>query len=217
VTSDIGLLRECIPCFSGIVDAYLRGTRYNIHVELCRRIALCGGAGVQLTWWMRKLAIGSSRAHWKTGRGKCAVAQCHNHHGSDGPRDGRTGNHYEELADRARTRLARFWNPAAQFCFDVIDGPGGAGATMRRCAQSNLRRFAAGDRLRRRNSGPWLTCARANFSPPSASAASGLESRYRGGTRASRKSATPPIIKGRVGWLLGPFALAHLRVYQDLT
>src|SRR5260370_38445032 len=47
---------------------------------------------------------------------------------------GRTGNHYEELADRARTGFARFWNPAAQFCFDVIDGPGGAGdndATLR--------------------------------------------------------------------------------------
>jgi len=47
---------------------------------------------------------------------------------------GRTGNQYEELADRARTGFARFWNPAAQFCFDVIDGPGGPGTTMPRCA-----------------------------------------------------------------------------------
>src|SRR5260370_9228778 len=47
---------------------------------------------------------------------------------------GKTGNRYVELAERARTGFARFWNPAAQFCFDVIDGPGASGgndATLR--------------------------------------------------------------------------------------
>jgi len=50
VTSDIGLLRELYPVLSGIVDAYLRGTRYNIHVDSADGLLYAGEPGVQLTW-----------------------------------------------------------------------------------------------------------------------------------------------------------------------
>jgi len=61
VTSDIGLLRELYPVLSGIVDAYLHGTRYNIHVDSADGLLHAGEPGVQLTWMDAKAGDRSSR------------------------------------------------------------------------------------------------------------------------------------------------------------
>ncbi len=54
-TNDIGLLRELYPVLDGIMDAHVRGTRYNIHVDPDDGLLYAGQAGVQLTWMDAKV------------------------------------------------------------------------------------------------------------------------------------------------------------------
>jgi predicted glycogen debranching enzyme len=219
VTSDTGLLRELYPVLSGIVDAYVRGTRYNIHVDSTDGLLSAGAPGVQLTWMDAKVGdqvitprMGKAvevNALWLNAT--TAMAQF-------GRAIGRTGNRYDELAERARAGFARFWNPAAQFCFDVIDGPGGTGdndASLRpnqifavslpETAQTPAQQQAVVD-----------VCARellTSFGLRSLGPGEpGYQGRY-GGKPQERDAAYH---QGTVwGWLLGPFALAHLRVYRE--
>ena len=134
-TSDIGLLHELYPVLDGIMDAHVRGTRYNIHVDPADGLLYAGEPGVQLTWMDAKVGdrvvtprIGKPvevNALWLNAAAAMArFARAL----------GRNAARYEELAQRARTGFARFWNPEKQFCFDVIDGPGspdGNDATLR--------------------------------------------------------------------------------------
>jgi predicted glycogen debranching enzyme len=123
---------------------------------------------------------------------------------------------YEKLSVKARNNFQKFWNDDRGCCYDVIDAPGmGNDASLRPnqifsvslpvspltedqqksvvdvCAQHlltsyGLRSLAPGER--------------------------GYQGHYSGGPR-DRDAAYH---QGTVwGWLLGPFVLAHLRVYGD--
>jgi glycogen debranching enzyme len=131
---------------------------------------------------------------------------------------GRTGDHYDELADRARVGFARFWNPAGQFCFDVIDGPGGSGdndASLRpnqilavslpETALTPAQQRAVVD-----------VCARELLTSFGLRSLGPNEPGYHGNYAGNPQERDAAYHQGTVwGWLLGPFALAHLRVYED--
>jgi len=219
LTSDIGLLRELYPIMSGIMDAYVRGTRFNIHVDPEDGLLSAGAPGVQLTWMDAKVGgrvitprMGKAvevNALWLNAT--TAMAQF-------GRAIGRTGNRHDELAERARAGFARFWNPAAQYCFDVIDGPGGANdndASLRpnqifavslpETALTPAQQKAVVD-----------VCARELLTSFGLRSLGPREPAYLGRYAGKPEERDTAYHQGTVwGWLLGPFALAHLRVYQD--
>jgi predicted glycogen debranching enzyme len=219
VTSDTGLLRELYPVLSEIVDAYVRGTRYNIHVDPEDGLLSAGAPGVQLTWMDAKVGdrvitprMGKAvevNALWLNAAS--AMAQF-------GRAIGRTGKRYDELAERARAGFARFWNPATQFCFDVIDGPGGPNdndASLRpnqifavslpETALTAAQQQAVVD-----------VCARELLTSFGLRSLGPREPGYLGRYAGKPEERDAAYHQGTVwGWLLGPFALAHLRVYQD--
>jgi predicted glycogen debranching enzyme len=219
VTSDVGLLRELYPVLSEIVDAYVRGTRYNIHVDPEDGLLSAGAPGVQLTWMDAKVGdrvitprMGKAveiNALWLNAA--TAMAQF-------GRAIGRTGKRYDELAERARVGFARFWNPAAQFCFDVIDGTGGPNdndASLRpnqifavslpETALTPAQQQAVVD-----------VCARELLTSFGLRSLGPNEPGYLGRYAGKTEERDAAYHQGTVwGWLLGPFALAHLRVYQN--
>ena len=219
VTSDIGLLRELYPVLSEIVDAYVRGTRFNIHVDPQDGLLSAGAPGVQLTWMDAKVGdhvitprMGKAvevNALWLNATS--AMAQF-------GRAIGRTGNRYDDLAEHARAGFARFWNPAAQFCFDVIDGLGGANdndpslrpnqifaVSLPETALTPTQQQAVVD-----------VCARELLTSFGLRSLGPREPGYRGRYGGRPEERDSAYHQGTVwGWLLGPFALAHLRVYQD--
>jgi predicted glycogen debranching enzyme len=219
LTSDIGLLRELYPVLSEIVEAYVRGTRYNIHVDPDDGLISAGAPGVQLTWMDAKAGdlvitprMGKPvevNALWLNAT--TAMAQF-------GRAIGRTGNRYDELAARARAGFSRFWNPARQFCFDVIDGPGGAGdkdaslrpnqilaVSLQETALTPAQQHSVVD-----------VCARELLTSFGLRSLGPGEPGYHGRYAGKPEERDSAYHQGTVwGWLLGPFALAHLRVYQE--
>jgi predicted glycogen debranching enzyme len=218
-TGDTGLLGELFPVIEAIVDAHIQGTRYNIHVDPSDGLLYAGEAGAALTWMDAKVEgravtprIGKPveinalwfNAAWSMTLFARAL--------------GRASDRYEILAARARAGFDRFWNPQRQFCFDVVDGPWGtdsANAALRpnqifavslpESPLSAERQRAVVDVCE----GELLT----SFGLRSLGRKEpGYVGRYEGGVE-QRDTAYH---QGTVwGWLLGPFALAHLRVYQD--
>jgi predicted glycogen debranching enzyme len=191
-TSDIGLLHELFPVLDGIVDAHVRGTRYHIHVDLTDGLLYAGEPGVQLTWMDAK--VGDLVVTPRIGKPvevnalwlNAAAAMSRFARAL-----GRNAAPYEGLAQSCRTGFAKFWNSEKQFCFDVIDAPGspsGKDAALRpnQILAVSLRSLA-------RN-----------------------EARYQGRYAGTQEDRDGAYHQGTAwGWLLGPFALAHLRVYQN--
>lgn len=218
-TSDVGMLHEMFPVLDGILDAHLRGTRYNIHVDPADGLLFAGEAGVQLTWMDARVGdrvvtprIGKPvevNALWLNAA--AAMAGFARALGRDAAR-------YEGLADRARTSFARFWNSDRNFCFDVIDAPGspdGKDATLRpnQILAVSLPVTALTAEQQR---AVVDVCARELLTSFGLRSLGRNEPGYRGRYAGSPEERDSAYHQGTVwGWLLGPFALAHLRVYRN--
>jgi len=128
---------------------------------------------------------------------------------------GRASTIWDEMADRAAAGFGRFWNEAARRCYDVIDGPGGHDPALRPnqiFAVSLPASPLSAERQRRVVD----ACARhllTSFGQRSLGPGERDYTGRYGGGPAERDGAYH---QGTVwGWLLGPFALAHLRVHGD--
>ena len=55
VTKDGRTLLQLFPILAGMIDAHVKGTRYNIHVDPADGLLYAGGPGVQLTWMDAKV------------------------------------------------------------------------------------------------------------------------------------------------------------------
>ena len=218
-TSDAGLVEELYPALSAIVDAHVRGTRYNIRVDPTDGLLFAGEEGVQLTWMDAKIGdrvitprMGKPvevNALWLNAAATMArFARVL----------GRPAAEYDVLAAQAHMGFARFWNFDRQFCFDVIDDPvhdWGNDASLRP-NQIFAVSLPESPLTPEQQRAVVDVCSRellTSFGLRSLSPGEpGYVGRYAGGP-AERDAAYH---QGTVwGWLLGPFALAHLRVYRN--
>lgn len=215
-TGDVALLRELYPVLAEIIEAHLNGTRYHIHADPNDGLLFAGDAGVQLTWmdakvgdWVVTPRIGKPveiNALWlNVLSSMCKFSRALN----------RPTTEYAFLLKRARRGFARFWNEATQCCFDVLDGPNGNDASIRpnqilaislpECALSPEQQRAVVD-----------TCAKHLLTSNGLRSLSPHDPHYRGRYGGSPVDRDGCYHQGTVwAWLLGPFILAHLRVYND--
>ena len=131
-TRDLSLVREIFPAMAQIIGEYSRGTRYNIHVDPADGLVHAGEPGVQLTWMDSK--IGDWVVTPRLGKPVEVNALWINALATQAKFAellGSSPSSYRYLAAQARQGFQRFWNPAANCCFDVIDGPEGNDASVR--------------------------------------------------------------------------------------
>jgi predicted glycogen debranching enzyme len=215
-TEDLELVAELFPALEEIIDWHLRGTRYGIKADPLDHLLRAGEPGVQLTWmdakigdWVVTPRIGKPveiNALWLNAavtmtrfcrllRRPCAA--------------------YDSLARHIRASFLRFWNEKAQCLYDVLDGPNGNDDTLRpnqifavslpECALTAAQQRAVVDTVARE----LLTSHGLRSLAPGHRDFIG----HYGGSPRERDAAYH---QGTTwGWLVGPFALAHLRVYQD--
>jgi glycogen debranching enzyme len=127
-------------------------------------------------------------------------------------RDART---YDQMAERTRQGFSRFWNSTAGCCYDALDGLDGHDASVRpnqlfavSLPESPL--SAAQQRA------VVEVCARKLLTSHGLRSLAPDDPRYVGRYQGDVNARDAAYHQGTVwGWLLGPFALAHLRVYRD--
>jgi predicted glycogen debranching enzyme len=218
-TRDAATLQKLFPVLSSIVDAHVAGTRYNIKVDPGDALLYGGSPEVQLTWmdakigdWVVTPRVGKPveiNALWINALNSMAAFAAVLK---------RPGEGYAKLRDKAAKNFQKFWNHAADCCFDVLDIPGGGVDAAMRPNQifavslpfsplNSVQQKSVVDAVGRE----LLTSFGLRSLGP---AERGYKGQYTGGPR-ERDSAYH---QGTVwAWLLGPFALAHYKVYRDRT
>jgi len=219
-SSDLNFLNELFPVLSDIIDAHVRGTRYNIKVDPQDALLYAGAPAVQLTWmdskigdWVVTPRIGKPveiNALWINALTTMADFA----RSLVRPADG-----YTKLAEKATKNFQKFWNPARNCCFDVIDAPA-RGSSVSDASLRPNQIFAVSLptsplEFRQQKSvvdviaNTLLTSYGLRSLAPS-------EREYRGHFAGGPVERDSAYHQGTVWpWLLGPFALAHFRIYGD--
>jgi predicted glycogen debranching enzyme len=215
-TGDTALAAELFPVLADIIDWHVRGTRYNIHMDEADALIYAGEEGVQLTWmdakvdeWVVTPRIGKPveiNALWYN-----ALRIMASFAGQLGKDDSR----YAELAERVAAGFERFWNAPLGYCYDVLDGPGGPDGSLRPnqlLAVSLPHSPLPAERQR----SVVDACARHLLTAHGLRSLSPDDKAYIGRYGGDRRKRDGAYHQGTVwGWLIGPFVLAHRRVYGD--
>ena len=216
-TQDAAILPKLFPVLAGMIDAHIAGTRYNIRVDVADGLLYAGGPGVQLTWMDAK--IGEWVVTPRTGKPVEINALWINALGTMAGFArlfGKPSEAYERLAAKAKQSFQKFWNADSHCCFDVIDSPSIGNDASLRPNQIFAVSLPVTTLTPEQQKAVVDVCARRLLTSHGLRSLAPDEpgySRHYGGSPRDRDAAYH---QGTVwGWLLGPFALAHYRVYQD--
>jgi predicted glycogen debranching enzyme len=225
-TSDRLLLRDLYPTLREIIDWHQRGTRYGIRVDTSDGLLFAGQAGVQLTWmdakvgdWVVTPRTGKAveiNALWHFALSRMALwARTLN--------DRRAATGYANAAAQtAASFAASFWYSAGGYLYDVIDGPNGVTDGTRQVDPSlrpnQIFAVSLGSELLDGALARAVVavCARELLTPVGLRSLSPRNSHYAPRYRGDPHARDGAYHQGTVwSWLLGPFALAHHRVYGN--
>ncbi|GAB4384773.1 MAG: amylo-alpha-1,6-glucosidase [Elainellaceae cyanobacterium] len=215
-TQDDDLLAELFPVLSEIIHWHCRGTRYNIHLDPTDGLLYAGEDGAQLTWMDAK--VGDWVVTPRTGKPVEVNALWYNALRTIAKfarQLAKPHQEYEAIADRTLARFSRFWNPDLGYCYDVIDGPEGHDPSLRP-NQIFAVSLPASPFAPAQQKAIVDVCGRSLLTSFGLRSLAPNHPQYQGhygGTPLQRDGAYH---QGTVwGWLIGPFVLAHLRVYGD--
>jgi predicted glycogen debranching enzyme len=218
-TQDTTTLEKLYPVFAGMIDAHVAGTRYNIHVDSTDGLLYAGGPGVQLTWmdakvgdWVVTPRTGKPveiNALWLNALETIAqFARLLN----------KPADEYASLSAQAKSNFQKFWNAERNCCFDVIDVPGSAKSSGKDASLRPNQILAvslpvsplSGDQQK----SVVDICAQRLVTCYGLRSLAEGEPGYQGHYGGDQRARDAAYHQGTVwGWLLGPHALAHYRVY----
>lgn len=216
-TQDLATLKKLFPTLEKIVNAHLRGTRFNIHVDRKDGLLYGGGPGAQLTWMDAK--IGDWVVTPRTGKpveinalwinALDTMTQFAKTFAS-------TTGDYEQISAKAKSSFARFWNAQRNCCFDVLDAPRVGSDASIRPNQIFAVSLNVSPLPFEQQKAVVDTCASQLLTPFGLRSLAASEPAYTGEYLGGPRERDAAYHQGTVwGWLLGPFALAHYRVYKD--
>lgn len=215
-TGDDDLLRQLYPALAEIIAWHQRGTRYHIHADEADGLLYAGEPGVQLTWmdakvgdWVVTPRIGKPveiNALWYNAlRSMADFAR----------RLGQPAGEYDALVERAQIGFARFWNPAAGYCYDVLDGPAGDDPALRP-NQLFAVSLSHSPLTHEQQVAVVEVCARELLTSHGLRSLTPGDPAYIGHYGGDGRQRDGAYHQGTAwGWLIGPFVTAHLRVHRD--
>ena len=218
-TGDGALVGELWPVLCDVIAWHVRGTRHGIGVDPGDGLLRAGEPGVQLTWMDAK--VGDWVVTPRTGKPVEISALWHNalccmeEWSSRLALPAPSGVDLGALRAQVAASFGRYWNPASGYLYDVLDGPDGddgsirpnavIAASLQHTPLSTARIAAVVSRAQR----DLLTSLGLRSLAPGSP---GYAATYLGDVR-SRDGAYH---QGTVWpWLIGPFAIAHLRAFND--
>ena len=215
-TQDKELLKDIFPKLADIVDWHQRGTRYGIKLA-DDGLLRAGVEGVQLTW-MDALVNGEVitprygkpievNALWYNAlkvMSALAIAL------------GKDASQYEQMADKTKRGFARFWNGDTGYCFDVLDTADGTNDLALRPNQIFAVSLPHSPLTKEQQQGVVQACERSLLTSYGLRSLDRHHPQYQGHYGGDQYHRDSAYHQGTVwGWLLGAFALAHLKVYGD--
>jgi predicted glycogen debranching enzyme len=216
-TQDDATLQKLFPILVAMIDAHVAGTRYNIHVDPADGLLYAGGPGVQLTWMDAK--IGDWVVTSRTGKPVEINALWINALetlAGFGRLLAKPDEVYEKLAAKAKKSFQRFWNAERNYCFDVIDSPGLGNDPLLRPNQIFAVSLPVSPLAPEQQKAVVDICARRLLTSRGLRSLAPGETGYIGHYGGSPRDRDAAYHQGTVwGWLLGPFVLAHYRVYRE--
>jgi predicted glycogen debranching enzyme len=216
-TQDAVTLEKLFPVLAAMIDAHIAGTRYDIHVDQADGLLYAGVPGVQVTWMDAK--IGDWVVTPRTGKPVEINALWINAletMAGFARLLAKPGDVYEKLAAKAKKSFQRFWNAERNCCFDVIDAPGIGNDAALRPNQIFAVSLPVNPLTREQQKAVVDVCARRLLTSHGLRSLAPGEPGYTGHYGGSPRDRDAAYHQGTVwGWLLGPFALAHCRVYHD--
>ena len=223
VTQDAATLQKLFPVLAAMIEAHVAGTRYNIRVDSADGLLYAGGPGIQLTWmdakigdWVVTPRVGKPveiNALWINALETMAqFARLLN----------KSADNYARLSSQAKSSFQKFWNAERSCCFDVIDVPGSAKTGGKDASLRPNQIFAVALPVSPLNAEQQKSivdrCAQHLLASYGLRSLAPREPNYQGRYGGDPRSRDAAYHQGTVwGWLLGPFALAHFRVYNDRT
>lgn len=218
-TRDTATLQKLFPVLAGILDAHVKGTRFDIHADPEDGLLHAGGPGVQLTWMDAK--IGDWVVTPRTGKPVEINALWINAlvtMAEFARLLAQPGDNYEKLAAKAQKSFQNFWNPGRDCCYDVIDSPGIGNDASLRPNQIFAVSLPVSPLSLHQQKSVVDVCARHLLTSYGLRSLAPGEPGYTGRYAGAPRERDAAYHQGTVwGWLLGPFALAHFRVYRDRT
>ncbi|MDQ6623149.1 MAG: glycogen debranching protein, partial [Verrucomicrobiota bacterium] len=142
LTSDEITLQLLLPTLTGIAEAHLRGTKFNIHIDPADGLFTQGAEGYQLTWMDAKM--GDWVVTPRRGKAVELNALWFNALQLLAGWLRQTGNEneaerYEKHAAQTRASFnARFWDAKDGYLYDVIDCNGESGKVDRSCRPNQI-------------------------------------------------------------------------------
>lgn len=217
-SGDQRLLAQLYPVLTDIIDWHVKGTRFGIRVDDDGLLA-AGVEGVQLTWMDAR--VDGREITPRTGKAveinalwyRALMSMRRFAHLLS---DAQAAERFERLANRvSRTFEARFFNAATECLFDVIDGPAGDDGSIR---PNQILALAIAPELfsAERARSVVDVCARKLWTPVGLRSLAPEEPGYSGVYGGGPSLRDGVYHQGTAWtWLLGPFAMAHYRVYGD--
>ena len=228
-SADQELLRDLFPTLLEIVEWHRRGTRFGIKVDAEDGLLRAGEPGVQLTWMDAKFGdrvitprIGKPvevNALWHFALA-CMARWAQTLH------EQRLAKQFERAAAQVARSFARaFWCESRAYLYDVVDATEGVVDARGRFVDASLRpnqifAVSLGTKLldARRARAVVDVCGRELLTPVGLRTLASGDPQYAGAYQGGPADRDAAYHQGTVwAWLLGPFALAHHRVYQDVN
>ena len=216
-TNDKGTLAKLFPSLADIIGGYLKGTRYQIHADESDGLLYAGEPGVQLTWmdakvgdWVVTPRIGKPveiNALWYNALETMAALA---------PVVGKSATPFAKMAELVKSSFQKFWNEAGRYCFDVIDAPGIGSDASLRPNQIFAVSLPKTPLTPEQQESVVDVCGLRLVTSNGLRSLAPEDAAYQGHYGGSTWQRDGVYHQGTAwGWLLGPFVLAHLRVYGD--
>ncbi|WP_138505948.1 amylo-alpha-1,6-glucosidase [Nostoc sp. PA-18-2419] len=215
-TGDDKLLKDLFPKLADIIEFHRQGTRYNIRLDPNDGLLYAGQTGVQLTWmdakvgdWVVTPRIGKPievNALWYNAlRTMSQFAQ----------KLGKPNKDYDAMASSTQKGFSRFWNDAKGYCFDVLDGPNGNEASLRP-NQIFAVSLPESPLTPEQQQQVVEACERSLLTSHGLRSLATDDPQYIGHYGGDQFHRDGAYHQGTVWeWLIGPFVLAHLRVFNN--
>ena len=218
-TGDSDLIADLYHVLMTIIDWHKAGTRYGIQMDARDGLLKSGVEGVQLTWMDVK--VNDWVVTPRTGKAVEINALWYNAlrimaDFTDLLLANGLVSEYLTMAQRVGASFQRFWNSERGYCYDVLDTPEGTADPQLRPNQIFAVSLTYSPLTSEQQQAVVNVCEQYLVTPHGLRSLAPFEANYSGHYGGDILARDSVYHQGTVwGWLIGAFAIAHWKVYQD--